>query len=132
MINFRIIRGSVFMVCVLGLLSAGCGMGGAVKDDPLFSADSGPKDIFLAAKTGDVERVRELIATGNWDPTEMDGSAKRPLDYAIENGNAEIVLLMVQNGADVNAVGPNGTPLQVAQDKGNQEIVQILQQAGAR
>lgn len=132
MITSRVIHGSVLMACVVGLLSAGCGMGGAVKDDPLFSADSGPKDIFMAAQTGDVERVRELIASGNWDPTEMDGRAKRPLEYAIEGGNPEIVLLMVQNGADVNAAGPDGTPLQLAQEEGNQEIVQILQQAGAR
>jgi len=121
-----------FLLTAVVLLTSACGMGGAVKDDPLLSADSGPKDIFLAAKTGDVDRVRELIQAGNWDPTEMDGSAKRPLDYAIEGGNPEIVLMMIQGGADVNQSGPDGTPLQAAQAQGNEQIVQLLQQAGAR
>lgn len=132
MIASRRFRRNVCVLCALGFLCIGCGMGGAVKDDPVVSTHSGPKDIFLAAQTGDVERVRELIASGNWDPTEMDGRARRPLDYAIEGGNPEIVLLMVQHGADVNAAGPDGTPLQLAQEEGNQEIIQILQQAGAR
>jgi len=123
----------MFVWCAVGLTATACSqMDSAVKNDPLVSPDAAPKDIYTAAETGDLARVRQIIDSGNWDYSEMDSRGMRPLDCAIKGGNPEIVKLMVEHGADVNAPGPEGTPLQAAQKAGKKDVEQVLVEHGAR
>ncbi len=118
-------------MAALFLVASALGCGAAdVADDPVFS--EAPKDIFAAAQTGDVERVRQLIANGQWDYGAADNDGKLPLQHAVENGNPEIITMMIQNGASPHVRGTEGrTLIEIAREHGNEEAVAVLQQFGA-
>ena len=61
-----------------------------------------------------------------------DGNGNTPLMYAAENGNKDIVKLLIDKGANVNKQDKNGkTPLMYAVVKGNKDIVKLLIENGA-
>jgi ankyrin repeat protein len=63
--------------------------------------------------------------------TDCDGDT--PLHVLAWRGDTEGALLLIRNGADVNAVGDMGeTPLHVALSQGNRLLVAALIAAGAR
>jgi len=67
-----------------------------------------------AAKAGDLDKVKQLIATGV-DVDAKDTDQKTPLHTAIWSGHFEIAKYLVDKGADVNAPGKTGaTPLMYA------------------
>ncbi len=78
----------------------------------------------------DVEAVSHLLAVGaNPNPT----VPSKPLHRVAISGQADMARLLLQNGADVDAVDGNGaTPLQIALQHHQVEIGEILRQAGAR
>ena len=106
----------------------------------------------LACSQGQEEAVRMLLKDGananhyhhitpntqrfsnpliaNLIPTLSNRGA--PLIAASEEGNAEIVTVLLENGADVNATGgPSGSALQAASQYGFEAIVMILLESGA-
>jgi ankyrin repeat protein len=98
--------------------------------------------LVSAAKAGDVAKVRELLDNGS-QPNELEQGFSA-LMYACEKGNLEIVQLLVDRGADVNAREPafHFTPLMAAasgkgfSDEAQKEsrglaIVELLVQHGA-
>ena len=96
--------------------------------------DSRGKSPFMRAiMSGDVETVEALLDCGAHPNVPAQGIASfTPLTWAINMGQTEIVRLLVQRGADVNAVGRHGeTPLRSAAMKGNVEAARILLEAGA-
>jgi len=54
-----------------------------------------------------------------------------PLYYAVEGGHKEIVELLINGGADINARKGSSTPLDIAIDKEHKEITQLLVDKGA-
>ena len=86
--------------------------------------------IYEAAIGGDLEGVKEFLATGV-DPDEKTGFAgpKTPLCVA---STKEVAELLIAKGADVNAVVRNvGTPLGYAAMKGHKEVAELLIAKGA-
>lgn len=75
--------------------------------------------LHLAARDGDVERVRALIGQGADVDAPVRSREKRspewgstPLHYAVRDGHAQVVKLLIENGADVDAANDRGvTPL---------------------
>ena len=88
--------------------------------------------IHDAAGIGDVEKVRDLLAT---DPTLVDGKTSdgvTPLLLAAQNGRLEVVRLLLEKGAAVDARSNEGaTPLIHAATKGRLEVVRLLLEKGA-
>ncbi len=88
--------------------------------------------IFEAAATGRVERVRQLVKQNPelvkaYSP---DGWTALHLNF----GNLEIVKVLLDSGADINAVSKNklsATPLQGAAAMQNLELGRLLVQRGA-
>ena len=59
--------------------------------------------------------------------------ALTPLIIAAKNGNAEIVRLLLEKGADVNVKTDSGkTALIHAKNEGHTDIVEMLEKAGAK
>ncbi|KAL2201539.1 hypothetical protein P885DRAFT_26407 [Corynascus similis CBS 632.67] len=83
--------------------------------------------LYYIALSGLLEVVKDLIAQGT-DVNVKGGHYGNSLQAASQGGHQEIVQLLLQEGADVNAQGGS---LQAASQEGHQEIVQLLLHEGA-
>jgi ankyrin repeat protein len=95
-----------------------------------------PNDLsrqFLAAVfLDDVGRARSLLRFHPHLATTRDGRGDRPIFHAARNGDTEIVRLLIQHGADVNAANDFGhTVLYCAGGHGHVETLRLLLEAGA-
>ncbi|MCD4725281.1 MAG: ankyrin repeat domain-containing protein [Bacteroidales bacterium] len=80
------------------------------------------------ASKGDLEAVRKIIDKGG-KVDKKDIAGQTPLMYAAESGSLEVVMYLVENGADVNAVSGKqgrGTPLIYAAATNQLEVVKYL------
>ena len=59
------------------------------------------------------------------------GAVKDQIDWALRSGSASVLKEFVEAGADINAVGSDGTPLEVAVDQGDAGCALALLAAGA-
>jgi uncharacterized protein len=99
----------------------------------LGSGPEGSERALLdAARTGDVEVVRSLLASGV-DVNHAAGDGMTALHWAAERGDVEIVELLVGAGASVDPGTRIGhyTPLHLAGRSGSAAVVRILLEAGA-
>jgi ankyrin repeat protein len=88
-------------------------------------------DIHSAAKRGDVQAVRKLLAEGS-DLTALNKDGKPVLWMAVRGGNIEVVKLLLDAGADPSLQDPLvGTPLHLASGTGQTDIVELLLDRGA-
>ena len=86
--------------------------------------------ILDAAFGGNIEAVKQHIAAGADVNAKYEGWT--PLHTAVEGGHKEIAELLIDNGADVNAMDKDGrTPLHFASAKGHKEIAELLIAEGA-
>jgi len=59
-------------------------------------------ELFCAVSTGDLRRVKQLLADGNDDVDEADAEFGRsPLHEAVEQGHLQIVKMLIDHGANV-------------------------------
>ncbi len=107
-------------------------------DSEPTSAHEWPKGTALhwAAKSGKISVVKYLIDTGaNLNTRTYAGDCmvvETPLDYALWNGQKEIVVMLLDAGADVESAGHNfHWPLQIAASMGAIDLAEILLQHGA-
>lgn len=87
---------------------------------------------FLAAVfVGDTGRVRSLLERHSHLAAMPDGRGDHPIHHAARNGDTEIVRLLVEHGADVNAINPRGhTVLYCAGGHGHVDCLQLLFREG--
>jgi ankyrin repeat protein len=98
-------------------------------------------DICTACHTGDIARVRELLAEDASlanrvsDYVTYYAGSGTPLNNAVEGGHLAIVELLLEHGADPNlpeeGIAPRGKALYSAAAKGHYEIAKLLLQHGA-
>jgi len=88
-------------------------------------------DLLQAAKTNDVERVRQFLGSGASAKAKNE-EGWTALHVAAFYGSLEVAQLLLDSGADVNATGNDGgTPLYVAAAQGRLELAQLLLAHGA-
>ena len=90
------------------------------------------EEFFAAARKGDTAAVKDLLDKGvNVNAKTRYGATA--LSYACDRANLELVKLLVERGADVNAKDTfyGEVPLGWALGKGNVEIVKLLLDKGA-
>ena len=90
-----------------------------------------PKDespLMIAALKGRMDFVKKLIARG----ADVNKPGWTPLHYAATGGHLEIMALLLDQNAYIDAASPNGTtPLMMAAEYGSAEAVKLLLDAGA-
>ena len=96
---------------------------GAVLPDPL---------LVDAVRQGDVDEVRSLLNDGA-DPNEAQGDGLTALHVAAQEGHVEIVRLLLDAGATVDAKSRIGdyTPLHLANQGAHTSVARALVEAGA-
>lgn len=101
----------------------------------MASLKSGGSPLHIAASLGQAERVIELLEDENMN---LDVDARKKLDgttalhAASSVGHANVVRVLLDFGANVEAVGNSGvTPLQLASTMGHIEVMNALLDGGA-
>ena len=88
--------------------------------------------IFDAAKTGNIEAVKQHLAEGA-DVNAKGKNSWTPLHWAAGVGHTEVVVLLIAKGANVNAKDDNGeTPLNWAIFNDETEIAVLLRKHGGK
>jgi ankyrin repeat protein len=102
---------------------------------PLFAADRDPGTAFaVAIEDHDADAVKELLKTNSTETTIDYGDHKiTPLLKAAWDGDEEIVTLLLEAGAKINAraTDTGETPLMNAVTRGHVAIVKLLLEKGA-
>lgn len=103
-------------------LAVGCG-----------KASKATQKLFDAVVKGNIEQVKAALSEGADINYKDKREGNTPLIWAAHGGHIEIARLLIQKGADVNAVtSSGGTPLIYAAKFGNVEIVKLLLETGAK
>jgi ankyrin repeat protein len=98
------------------------------KTDIELTDKVGENAMMMAALNDDITIVKILIEKG----AEVNKKGWAPLHYAAANGNDEIVKLLLDHSAYVDAGSPNGTtPLMMAARGGHVSTVKLLLDNGA-
>jgi ankyrin repeat protein len=90
------------------------------------SADESP--LMFASLHGMLDLARKLIAKG----ADVNKTGWAPLHYAATRGHVQVMTLLLDNHAYIDAGSPNGTtPLMMAAFYGTPSAVKLLLEAGA-
>ena len=96
------------------------------KVDDRTPADETP--LMMASLRGQTQVARKLIARG----AHVNKTGWTPLHYAATSGHVDIIKLLLDESAYIDAESPNGTtPLMMAAHYGTREAVKLLLDAGA-
>jgi ankyrin repeat protein len=91
---------------------------------------------YASLNSGRTEVVRLLLENGadaDVKSTDNESKGTTALMSAAYNGYAEIVMLLIDKGAELNAENMYGyTALKSASSKGHTVIVELLKKAGAK
>jgi len=102
------------------------------------TAPAGPppastQNIFQAAGTGNLPRVRALVEADPKEVNARDSFDRTPIHVAVQYNQRAVVDYLISKGADVNAVARHsGTPLDGPYEARNQPMIEWLQARGAR
>ncbi len=88
-------------------------------------------DVMSAVLNRDHAGAAEAMAAGIW-VDRADSTGTTPLMIAAENGDIAMVQLLLNNGADPNRIGRDGSVLSHAQRSRDNKTVDQLRKAGAR
>lgn len=98
-----------------------------------FGSSSLSINLFNACVEGDVEEVRSLLEFGKIDLSESDYDRRTPLHIAASEGQTEIVELLCEKGADVNAKDRWGSrPIDGAIEANYEECIQLIEKFGGK
>ncbi len=88
----------------------------------------GESPLMLAALKGQLELVAKMIKKG----ADVNKTGWTPLHYAASFGHVDVIKLLLENSAYIDAESPNGsTPLMMASMYGNPQSVKLLLEEGA-
>jgi formylglycine-generating enzyme required for sulfatase activity/ankyrin repeat protein len=104
-----------------------------------IGADTGPgavsaptlqdhRELLQAAGEGNAQRVRQLLAKGCKATFHDPNTHQSPLMAAVAKGHLEVVTILAENGADINAPNMEGgcPPLIMAAYQGHTKVVEYL------
>lgn len=133
--------------CLACLLVAGAGILRAATPPTAPASRPAEEEIVSAAERNDLPRVKAMLDQSRQLANAADESELRPLHWAASNGSVEMVQLLLDRGADVNARSRflmpyfggydtfyNGqqTPLLLAAARGHTAVARLLLEHGAQ
>ena len=101
---------------------------------PLTAFAQNPgEDLLAAARKGDLETIKSLLARGV-DVNAKTNYGATALSYASDRGHIEIVKILLEHGADPNSTDTfyGVTPIIWAAQRGHAEVAGLLLDKGAR
>ncbi|KAL9168773.1 hypothetical protein ABFS82_04G036900 [Erythranthe guttata] len=101
-----------------------------IKVDINIKTDIGDSPLLVAVKSKRISTAKYLINRGA-DITIANSKGMTPLHYAAEQGNEELMEILLSKGADIESNSVNGTPLQYAASLENLDSVRLLLEHGA-
>jgi len=99
----------------------------ALPKNKRLKTEDNVQELFKAIKNNDVEKAREIIneRTVNLDAYDEDKFA--PLHLAVARNQQELVIMLLENGANSNIKDSEGnTPLHFAAEQNNLELLKPL------
>ena len=98
------------------------------KTDVEWQSSDGETALMIAALKGQLPEARRLIARG----ADVNKTGWTPLHYAASGGHLDMIRLLLEHHAYIDAESPNGsTPLMLAAKYGSREAVKLLLDEGA-
>jgi len=92
---------------------------------------SAANDLHVAAKQGNVKKVKRLLAQG-MDVNSLSSSGYTPLHISAGLDKRRVTKLLVSNGAKINVRNSSGrTPLHLSAGRGHLKMVKFLLSRGA-
>lgn len=90
------------------------------------------RGVWAAAMDGEINKVKKYLSSGA-DPDAVDSSGYTALHYAARSGHRQICEMLLDHGANVNAMTRSGgaTPLHRAAYQGHVQVTQLFVQRGA-
>lgn len=89
--------------------------------------------LVRAAQQDDIEKVQEALLNGAKINTRDKLTDATALEFAVRNGNLEMLQLLIASGADPNSSSSKGqTALMLIGDQATRDIVSVLLTAGAK
>ncbi|MEM8953303.1 MAG: ankyrin repeat domain-containing protein [Verrucomicrobiota bacterium] len=129
--------GILFVLPAAALFLSACGGSeqestDADKEAPASEADAGPATIDEAIARGNIEVVKAILAKNPAAASVGARPTSPPLHQAILRQKGDIALVLVEAGADVNAVDSSDrSPLHLCVERDLAELVAPLVEAGA-
>ena len=111
---------------LLAILFVGFASSGQCEKD-IKTQDSShmSNDLLIAAKNGDIEKVKQLVSSGS-DIEIMDANQRTPLMLATLGNHVEVARILIEKGANVNAQDHiKDSPFLYAGASGYIEIVKL-------
>lgn len=117
--------GTLVIVLSVLFVVAGCGVARRATRSPETDA------LLRAARAGNADTVRALLASPNVDVNAIDEHGNTPLIEAARFGHDEVVTALLIAKADVKTKNDEGkTALMLAAEGGHDETVRVLTQSG--
>ena len=90
------------------------------------------RQLLAAVFLADTNRIKSLLRLRQHLAAEADGRGDQPIHHAARNGDTEVVQVLLDHGADANAIGKaENTVLYCAGGHGHLDISKLLLQHGA-
>lgn len=101
-------------------------------EDPAKEVPEVDRNVFKLAANGDVAAVRRLSSQGGFDVDARDITGFTALTWAARNGHVEMMKLLLDAGASIEATSPGGMrPAHHACNYSREDALLLLIQRGA-
>jgi ankyrin repeat protein len=119
---------AIFLLCIIVVFGR-CRNSNPPKPSPRLAYD---EKMFPLIENNDIDAIRELINSGfDINSTTPNGYTYTPLTYAITQNKPDVVIVLLENGADIELCTTFGSPLAIAAYHDNFDLVKLLLDRGA-
>ena len=85
------------------------------------------KQLIMLIELGETNKLTDLLGKNNLDLEQKDSDGNTPLNIAVQNGNYEIVLTLIKQGASIDTQNNlRNTPLHFANTYNFPNVLKLL------